>query len=109
MLLLRVARPGVGGRWILRPAADQPHELAPFKISGSPPGRKDWVSAGFRFEPRSLAALLGFPPEARPIAVLCLGHVEAFDPAPRLAIEGWRQPRPLTDMLSENCWPEGAG
>jgi 5,6-dimethylbenzimidazole synthase len=64
-----------------------------------------WVSM---FEPRSLAALLRFPPDVRPIAVLCLGHVEAFDPAPRLAIERWRQPRPLTDMLYENCWPEGA-
>ena len=64
-----------------------------------------WVSM---FEPQALAALLRFPPEARPIAVLCLGHVEAFDPAPRLAIERWRQPRPLADMLYENRWPEGA-
>jgi 5,6-dimethylbenzimidazole synthase len=64
-----------------------------------------WVSL---FEPQALAALLSFPPEARPIAVLCLGHVETFDPAPRLAIERWRQPRPLTDMLYENRWPEGA-
>ena len=65
-----------------------------------------WVSM---FEPRALATLLRLPPEARPIAVLCLGHVEAFDPAPRLAIERWRQPRPLADMLYENHWPEGAG
>jgi 5,6-dimethylbenzimidazole synthase len=65
-----------------------------------------WVSM---FEPRALAALLRLPPEARPIAVLCLGHVAAFDPAPRLAIERWRQPRPLADMLYENHWPEGAG
>ncbi len=64
-----------------------------------------WVSM---FEPHALATLLRFPPNARPIAVLCLGHVQAFDPAPRLAIERWRQPRPLADMLYENRWPEDA-
>ncbi len=64
-----------------------------------------WVSM---FEPQALAALLRFPPNARPIAVLCLGHVQAFDPAPRLAIDRWRQPRPLTDMFYENRWPEDA-
>lgn len=63
-----------------------------------------WVSM---FEPQALATLLCFPPDARPIAVLCVGHVQSFDPAPRLAIDGWRQPRPLTDMLYENRWPQG--
>lgn len=62
-----------------------------------------WVSL---FEPRALAALLGFPPRVKPIAILCLGHVEQFYSAPMLVQERWREPRPLEELLSENGWPE---
>lgn len=61
-----------------------------------------WVSL---FEPRALGDLLGFPPDVRPIAVLCLGHVEQFYSQPMLALERWRQPRPLSELLCENHWP----
>ncbi|NNA67720.1 5,6-dimethylbenzimidazole synthase [Pseudomonas gessardii] len=60
-----------------------------------------WVSL---FEPRDLADLLGLPPGAKPLAVLCLGPVTEFYPAPMLQLEGWTQPRPLSDMLYENYW-----
>lgn len=60
-----------------------------------------WVSL---FEPQALADLLGMPPGSKPLAVLCLGPVDAFYPAPMLALEGWAQPRPLSDLLFENHW-----
>ena len=60
-----------------------------------------WVSL---FEPQALADLLGLPTGAKPLAVLCLGPVEGFYPAPMLALEGWAQPRPLNELLYENRW-----
>ncbi|CAN7614427.1 5,6-dimethylbenzimidazole synthase [Pseudomonas solani] len=60
-----------------------------------------WVSL---FDPQALAELLGMPPGSKPLAVLCLGPVEAFYPAPMLALEGWAQPRPLSELLFENQW-----
>ncbi|MFK8328944.1 5,6-dimethylbenzimidazole synthase [Pseudomonas sp. BJa5] len=62
-----------------------------------------WVSL---FEPAALAALLGMPAGAKPLAILCLGPVQAFYPAPMLALEGWATVRPLSDMLFENQWGE---
>lgn len=60
-----------------------------------------WVSL---FEPQALAALLGMPAGSKPLAVLCLGPVEAFYDAPMLAQEGWATPRPLSELLFENHW-----
>ncbi|MCM2462417.1 5,6-dimethylbenzimidazole synthase [Pseudomonas sp. CG7] len=60
-----------------------------------------WVSL---FEPQALADLLGLPAGAKPLAILCLGPVEGFYPAPMLALEGWAQPRPLNELLYENRW-----
>ncbi|MHC8306559.1 5,6-dimethylbenzimidazole synthase [Pseudomonas sp. PB3P13] len=60
-----------------------------------------WVSL---FEPQALADLLGMPAGAKPLAVICLGPVKEFYPAPMLALEGWAQARPLSDMLYENYW-----
>jgi len=64
-----------------------------------------WVSI---FDPKALAELLAFPTGVKPIAVLCLGHVEAFYPAPMLVQEKWRDPRPLEAMLHENEWADGS-
>lgn len=64
-----------------------------------------WVSL---FDPQALAQQLALPEGARPIAVLCLGAVAHFDTAPRLALDHWREPRPLEDMVYENTWPQGA-
>ncbi|HEN8799419.1 5,6-dimethylbenzimidazole synthase [Pseudomonas sp. CM25] len=62
-----------------------------------------WVSL---FDPQALAALLGMPAGAKPVAVLCLGPVTEFYPAPMLVQEGWAEDRPLTEMLFENQWGE---
>jgi 5,6-dimethylbenzimidazole synthase len=62
-----------------------------------------WVSL---FEPQALAGLLSMPVGAKPLAILCLGPVQAFYPAPMLVLEGWTTARPLSDMLFENQWGE---
>lgn len=60
-----------------------------------------WVSL---FDPQQLALLLGMPTGAKPIAILCLGHVEAFYPKPMLELEGWAARQKLQDMVYENTW-----
>lgn len=60
-----------------------------------------WVSI---FDPVALARLLAMPDGAKPVAILCLGHVETFYPAPMLALEGWTQPRPLEELTFANTW-----
>jgi len=61
-----------------------------------------WVSF---FEPADVARLLGCPEGARPVALLCLGPVDAFYESPMLELEGWRQRLPLDDVLGENRYP----
>ncbi|WP_443690851.1 5,6-dimethylbenzimidazole synthase [Pseudomonas sp.] len=60
-----------------------------------------WVSL---FEPQALADLLGMPAGAKPLAIMCLGPVAEFYPAPMLVLEGWAQARPLSELLYENQW-----
>jgi 5,6-dimethylbenzimidazole synthase len=60
-----------------------------------------WVSM---FEPEALAELLRIPSDAKPIAVLCIGHVDAFYQAPMLVEERWATEKPLNEMLMENHW-----
>ncbi len=60
-----------------------------------------WVSL---FDPQALARLLVMPEGAKPVAILCLGHVEKFYPAPMLELEGWAQRRPLQELLFQNTW-----
>ncbi|MDF0729980.1 5,6-dimethylbenzimidazole synthase [Pseudomonas entomophila] len=62
-----------------------------------------WVSL---FDPQALADLLRMPVGAKPVAVLCLGPVEAFYPAPMLVLEDWAREKPLSEMLYENHWGE---
>ncbi|MCP1649346.1 5,6-dimethylbenzimidazole synthase [Pseudomonas nitroreducens] len=62
-----------------------------------------WVSL---FDPVALGDLLGLPVGAEAVAVICLGPVSEFYPAPMLALEGWRQPRALSELLFENHWGE---
>jgi 5,6-dimethylbenzimidazole synthase len=62
-----------------------------------------WVSM---FSAPKLADLLGCPAGIRPVAIICLGHVEAFYPAPMLVLERWRQPRELAQLSWENRWRE---
>ena len=60
-----------------------------------------WVSL---FDPDALADLLAMPEGAKPLAILCLGPVKEFYPAPMLVLEGWAQARPLSELLYENQW-----
>ncbi|WP_022962238.1 5,6-dimethylbenzimidazole synthase [Halopseudomonas pelagia] len=60
-----------------------------------------WVSL---FDPQALAELLGMPAGAKPIAVLCLGPVEAFYTEPMLVEQGWSTPRPLNELLFTDQW-----
>ena len=62
-----------------------------------------WVSL---FDPQALGDLLGLPVGAKAVAVLCLGPVTEFYPAPMLVQEQWAEARPLEDMLYENHWGE---
>lgn len=60
-----------------------------------------WVSI---FDPQALAALLNMPSGSKPVAILCLGHVEAFYAAPMLELEGWAKVRPLDALVYANTW-----
>jgi 5,6-dimethylbenzimidazole synthase len=60
-----------------------------------------WVSI---FDPFELSALLNMPADAKPIAVLCLGHVNSFYKEPMLVETGWAKAKPLADMVMENTW-----
>ena len=64
-----------------------------------------WVSL---FEPAALGELLGLPAGSEAVAVLCLGPVAEFYPAPMLALEGWSEPRPLAELVYQNRWGERA-
>lgn len=61
-----------------------------------------WVSI---FDPDKLAQLLAMPEGAKPVAILCIGHVEAFYPRPMLEIEQWAERMALDAVLAENVWP----
>jgi len=61
-----------------------------------------WVSF---FEPVDVAALLGCPEGAKPIALLCLGPVKEFYDKPMLESEGWRKREALSVVLAENQYP----
>ncbi len=61
-----------------------------------------WVSL---FDPEVVAAEIGMPVGAEPIAILCLGPVDAFYERPMLEQEHWTSPRPLAALLGENRWP----
>lgn len=64
-----------------------------------------WVSL---FDPERLRALCGMPPGSQPIAVLCVGHVESFYPAPMLELEGWDRRRELAEILYQDRWGQPA-
>ena len=62
-----------------------------------------WVSL---FDPEQLRQLLHMPEGAKPVAILCLGHVEAFYPKPMLEMTGWAERQSLADLICENVWPD---
>lgn len=60
-----------------------------------------WVSL---FDPLALAARLGLPAGAEPIALLCIGPVHQFYEEPMLQQERWASRCALDDLLFENSW-----
>lgn len=64
-----------------------------------------WVSL---FDPQALARLLQMPEGAKPVAVLCLGHVLQFYQRPMLEMENWARRIALGELVFENCWGRGA-
>lgn len=53
-----------------------------------------WVSM---FDPLALAEWLSLPAGSQPIAILCIGQVDAFYSVPMLELKGWRYGRTLDD------------
>lgn len=62
-----------------------------------------WVSI---FDVDEVRALLRMPAGAKPVAILCVGHVAEFYPKPMLEIEHWAERRALGSCVSENRWPD---
>jgi 5,6-dimethylbenzimidazole synthase len=60
-----------------------------------------WVSL---FDPERLRALCKMPGGSEPIAVLCVGHVAEFYPAPMLEAEGWDKRHPVSAMMYVDTW-----
>ena len=65
-----------------------------------------WVSI---FCPQQLAQLLQMPEGSKPIAVLCLGPVNAFYDQPMLQAEKWARRAALADLVFEDRWGQPAG
>ena len=60
-----------------------------------------WVSL---FEPEALARLLMMPVGSKPVAILCLGHVDAFYPVPMLVQENWTTEQSIQEFVFHNTW-----
>ena len=60
-----------------------------------------WVSI---FEPKKLAELLHIPESGKPIAILCIGHVDKFYDKPMLEKEKWAKRQQLDTVVFENKW-----
>lgn len=60
-----------------------------------------WVSI---FDPAALARLLNIPSGGKAVAILCIGHVEAFYEKPMLELEQWAERQPLETLVFENGW-----
>lgn len=60
-----------------------------------------WVSL---FDPQQLREICRMPEGSQPIAVLCVGQVEEFYPAPMLEMEGWDRRHALEQILYEDSW-----
>jgi len=60
-----------------------------------------WVSI---FDPKKLADLLHIPESGKPVAILCIGHVEKFYDKPMLEKEKWAKRQQLDTVVFENKW-----
>ena len=64
-----------------------------------------WVSL---FDPEKLARILKMPEHSKPVAILCIGHVDKFYDRPMLVEEKWTDERPLEEFIFQNYWPEAS-
>jgi 5,6-dimethylbenzimidazole synthase len=60
-----------------------------------------WVSF---FDQKKVAKLLNCPDNASPLAILCLGPVIEFPPAPLMSIAGWREKKTLASVFYQNSY-----
>lgn len=60
-----------------------------------------WVSL---FDPAWLRTRCRMPEGSHPIAILCIGHVDGFYPAPMLEIEAWDNRRSLNEIVFTDYW-----
>jgi 5,6-dimethylbenzimidazole synthase len=60
-----------------------------------------WVSM---FDPNALAQTLSMPEGSHPVGILCIGHVEAFYPAPMLELTDWARGQRLEELVFQNRW-----
>lgn len=65
-----------------------------------------WVSL---FDPNALSRLLGIPNGGKPVAILCLGHVDKFYDKPMLEQEQWAKRQKLDSLVFENGWKSSRG
>ena len=64
-----------------------------------------WVSI---YDPHALAQFMQMPAGSYPLAVLCLGPVDAYYAQPMLQQEKWASRAPLEDMLFDEQWGQKA-
>lgn len=64
-----------------------------------------WVSF---FDPQAVTELLAMPADAHPIAILCIGHVDAFYPRPMFEDAGWGRRLPREQVVFTDSWPADA-
>ncbi|MDE1182539.1 5,6-dimethylbenzimidazole synthase [Paraburkholderia sp.] len=62
-----------------------------------------WVSL---FDVDDVRTLLHMPAGAVPVAILCVGQVDAFYAEPMLETERWATRLPLAECVFENYWPD---
>ena len=61
------------------------------------------------FDPAAVAELLAMPEGAKPIAILCLGHVDAFYDKPMLETGDRARRIPLEDLVGGDDWAGADG
>jgi 5,6-dimethylbenzimidazole synthase len=64
-----------------------------------------WVSM---FCPEALARLMQMPEGSQPIAILCIGPVDAFYDQPMLQAEKWASRAALLEMVFEDTWGQAS-
>jgi 5,6-dimethylbenzimidazole synthase len=62
-----------------------------------------WVSI---FHDDDIRELLGIPARVEIVAWLCVGYVEELYCEPELAVKGWRQRLPLSELVFQDGWGE---